>query len=202
MTGALTRGALCSRQCRSTSDSDSGSDSDGEDGGAHEPRKILSRKRVDTSSRAFTMFREPLATSSSPSVSATSSSSERAKANRNSLPVAPRSRLANLASELVVMYGPPSLHQMTRLLSRGLGIAEEAMSVAVESTTSMVRRSSNGNCSNAPEGLEIEMRTSAERSAEKSAIRTCGGGSDRAGGSGYETKTSVDRAVGSGKQRA
>jgi len=222
-TGDLTRKRLCRRQ-QATSDSDSDSDSDGEGGGGAEaraPRKVLSRKRVDTSSRAFTMFsKTPLPTSTSPSVSTTSTSSAqptRATASRRE---APRSRLANLASELVVTYGPPSLNQMTSMLSRGLGIAEEAMSVAVGSTTSMVWRtggtgggSGNGTGPAAPDPavvLEIEMRTSAERAAERASelktsaeMKTSVG--DRAaaaaaaaGGSGHlktsvEMRTSVER---------
>jgi len=199
----------------STSDSESDSDSEGEGGGGAEaraPRKVLSRKRVDTSSRAFTMFsKTPLTTSTS------SAQPTRATASRRE---APRSRLANLASELVVTYGPPSLNQMTSMLSRGLGIAEEAMSVAVGSTTSMVWRtggtgggSGNGTGPAAPDPavvLEIEMRTSAERAAERASelktsaeMKTSVG--DRAaaaaaagGGSGHlktsvEMRTSVER---------
>jgi hypothetical protein len=186
MRGALTTGAWCTRRLRSTSDSDSNSDSDGEGGGARAPRKLLPRKRVDTSSRAFTMFIKPLTTSSSsttPSVPGSSSCApaKAATHRRISPPAAPRSRLANLASELVVTYGPPSLNEMTSLLSRGLGIAEEAMSVAVGSTTSMVRRSGHRDFV-----LDTEMRTSAERAMKTS------GGSDRGGRSGHEMKTGMD----------
>jgi hypothetical protein len=55
---------------------------------------VLSRKRVDSSTRAFTQRRE-VAVETPPKP-----------------PAAPRSRLANLASELVVTYGPPSLNQV------------------------------------------------------------------------------------------